>query len=144
MISSRGDGSASAADTDRPIRNEIRTVRAGSTAIFIVRGELDFASSGEVLSELVRVLTEAPHDHLLIDLAEVTFMDAAGLGVLISAQRFAQGLGISSALVAPSAAALSLLRLTHLDASFAMHNSLQAALDHVTEHDQTHIEHSGA
>lgn len=55
-------------------------------------GELDLDSVPEV-NRLVDALTEELHSRLLIDLAEVTFMDSTGLASILRAQRSAEANG---------------------------------------------------
>jgi anti-sigma B factor antagonist len=49
----------------------------------IPRGEIDLASVG-VLESRLRELRETGFDHLVVDLRGVTFMDSAGLRLLLS------------------------------------------------------------
>ncbi|MPZ16087.1 MAG: anti-sigma factor antagonist [Chloroflexi bacterium] len=115
------------------VPNEIWTVRAGSAAILVVRGELDAASADETLGEVMRAMGETSHQRILIDLADVTFMDAAGLGALIRARTIANVLRIPLAIVAPSEAVRRLLRLSETDGHFRTHDCLDEALDDLSE-----------
>lgn len=47
-------------------------------------GEVDFATASQ-LREYLYALIDAGHGHLLVDLNQVTFLDASGLGVLVGA-----------------------------------------------------------
>lgn len=119
----------STVDTTGFMPNEVWTVRAGKAAIIVVRGELDVASADETLGAIIRAISETSYDRVLMDLADVTFMDAAGLGAVISARRSANGVGISLDLVTPSEAVSRLLRLTHTDLNFRTYDSLDAAIE---------------
>jgi anti-sigma B factor antagonist len=48
-----------------------------------MRGELDMATSAQLLESLQR-LVDAGDRHLVVDLAEVSFMDSSGLGALVT------------------------------------------------------------
>jgi anti-anti-sigma factor len=106
----RGPG-PSTVDTTGSMPNEVWTVRAGSAAIIVVRGELDVTSADETLGAVIKAINETSYDRILIDLADVTFMDAAGLGAVISARRLANGVGTSLDLVTSSKTVSRLLRL---------------------------------
>jgi len=63
------------------------TVRPGRERdIVALSGELDLASTAGLQPALRGLLTQG-RNRILIDLAEVTFMDGFALGVLIAAQR---------------------------------------------------------
>jgi anti-sigma B factor antagonist len=64
-------------------------VRPGDRAVVEVGGEIDLYSGAELRDELLRVL----HRHgprLILDLREVTFMDSAGIEVLLATRRRAR------------------------------------------------------
>jgi anti-anti-sigma factor len=58
-------------------------VRASSLDV-AVAGELDMAASFRLESELERLLATPGIDGVVLDLAEVSFLDSAGLGALLS------------------------------------------------------------
>src|SRR4051794_29061980 len=58
---------------------EIRTLLVGSrTHVFVLEGELDSRTAAQVDSEL----RQADGETMIVDLLDVTFIDAAGLAVL--------------------------------------------------------------
>jgi anti-anti-sigma factor len=63
---------------------EIDTVRAGPALWLRLSGELDLASV-EKLEEAISVAEEGTARVIVIDLAELEFMDSAGLAVLLRA-----------------------------------------------------------
>ena len=69
--------------------------------------------------ELERLLGEGDVRRLVLDLADVSFIDSAGLGALLSIRQRAEGLGIEMRLARPSAAVQRILALTGADAVFA-------------------------
>jgi anti-anti-sigma factor len=79
-----------------------------------LRGDLDLSSLGG----LRQVLQDAIDAHpvvLIVDLAEVTSIDASGLDVLAAARRLALHVGICLVLQAPTASTVCLLTETGLD-----------------------------
>ena len=62
----------------------LRTHADGDHAILEVAGEIDLATAPELRAALSDLLEEA-HLDLLVDLRQVTFLDAAGLRVLVAA-----------------------------------------------------------
>jgi anti-sigma B factor antagonist len=63
---------------------EIDTVRAGPALWLRLSGELDLASV-EKLEEAISVAEESTAREIVIDLAELEFMDSAGLAALLRA-----------------------------------------------------------
>lgn len=65
-------------------------------------GELDMAATFRLESELERLLGRGAVRRLVLDLAELTFLDSAGLGALLAIRDRAQDLGIELQLRDPS------------------------------------------
>ena len=88
-------------------------VRDGIGFIAVV-GEVDGSTSAELRDAFLAVLGDGARD-LVIDCAELTFIDSSGLGALITANR-AASLQFGSVTVRnPSAIVLRLLEITGLD-----------------------------
>src|SRR3954453_7045823 len=68
------------------------------TALVAFSGELDFAAQAEA-DVVVRELLAQGTREILVDLADVTFMDCAGLGILVHAARRAERHGARMYLV---------------------------------------------
>ncbi|HEU5155717.1 MAG TPA: STAS domain-containing protein [Streptosporangiaceae bacterium] len=60
----------------------------GSTAVLRLRGELDLAGEEALRGCIRAVLAEHDPHLLLLDLAELTFIDSTGLSVLVWAHRY--------------------------------------------------------
>jgi len=67
--------------------------------------------------------------HVVIDLANVTFVDSSGLGGLIVARESARDRGGSVSLVSPPPLVRRLLGSTQLQDVFAIYNSLDEAVN---------------
>ena len=90
-------------------RVDVRT--EGHTAVIVVRGELDLASS-PALEEQLEQLWGSEAKLLVIDLRELEFMDSTGLSIIVKAhQRFADD-GRQLGLVRGSSQVQRLLDLT--------------------------------
>jgi anti-anti-sigma factor len=90
-------------------------------------GELDIATAPTLRERLAALLR--PNMRLLVfDLSEIWFCDAAGLAVLIGAQRRATLLGTPLRLAAPRRQIAKVLHTTGLDRSLAIYPTLAAAL----------------
>jgi len=58
----------------------------GTTSCVRVAGELDVATAG-LMEDGLTLATDAPGTHLVVDAARLTFIDAAGLGVIVLANK---------------------------------------------------------
>ena len=59
--------------------------REGDALILSVRGELDLHNSPQLRTELLDLLTRLAPRRLILDLAEVPYMDSSALAVLVEA-----------------------------------------------------------
>jgi anti-sigma B factor antagonist len=95
-----------------PFRADVRS--DGRTAVIVVSGELDLASSGALEDELARV-TESGATHVVIDLRELEFMDSTGLSTLVKAHQRAEEAGQKFGLVRGPQQVQRLLSLTGVE-----------------------------
>jgi anti-sigma B factor antagonist len=98
----------------------------GGAEVLVVAGEVDMASAGQLRSEVGRCLAERPAV-LVLDLAAVTFLDSAGLAVLVEAHRAAAP-HTALRVVADQHAVLSPIQITELDRVLAVYASVEHAL----------------
>jgi anti-sigma B factor antagonist len=96
--------------------------------VLSVGGEVDLASVPRLRDRLVRLTTEHPGRPAIVDLDGVTFVDSAGLGVLVGGQRRARAHGGELHLVISQPRLLDVFTSTHLDAVFPIHATLSEAL----------------
>jgi anti-anti-sigma factor len=68
----------------------VKTVRDGAVCTLILAGELGFSTAGEFLQHAARVIDDRI-ERLVLDLAELTFLDCAGVRALAIATCFAPG-----------------------------------------------------
>ena len=81
-------------------------------------GDLDMPATFRLEPEIDRLLPGDGVRRLVMDLADVRFMDSAGLGALLSIQERAEGLGIEMTLTDPSRPVRRILEVTGMDAVF--------------------------
>lgn len=62
---------------------EINAMRRGARVVVRLCGELDHHSAGRVRSQLDLMLRDVTVREMQLDMREVTFMDSAGLGVVL-------------------------------------------------------------
>ncbi|MEV2271313.1 STAS domain-containing protein [Nonomuraea africana] len=91
-----------------------------------VSGDIDTSTAHALREHLVAALDRPGHQTLL-DLSAVTFMDASGLGVLVSIENLALRQGWTLRLHAPPLAIRRLLTITGLSDHFAINLDLASA-----------------
>jgi anti-anti-sigma factor len=82
-----------------------------------VRGELDIATADQAYAYL-RDVMDQQDGSVIMNLADLTFCDAAGLGVLARVARHARRTGRSLKLTAARPALLRIMRITGMDEAF--------------------------
>jgi anti-anti-sigma factor len=87
----------------------------GGCRVVVMRGEYDISSVAS-LSDTLGVAIAAEDADLRIDMSEVTFLDAATIGVVIRARAFLAERSRSLLVRSPSPCARRLLDICHLDA----------------------------
>jgi anti-sigma B factor antagonist len=101
-------------------------VRSDGAVVIRLVGELDLYNAPAIRSALVEVCDEQP-GRLIVDLADVDFVDSTALGVLIEARaRLANHQ--SFLLAAPGRETHRALTISGLDRHLAVHDTVEAAL----------------
>ena len=95
-------------------------------AVVRAGGEID-AHTAHGLDKAVAEATNLA-SHVVIDLAQVTFIDSTGLGALLVARKAGRERGRSMALVSPPPVVRRLLGSTQLHDVFAIYDSLAEAV----------------
>jgi anti-anti-sigma factor len=91
---------------------------ADGQAMVNVRGELDIATAERAHVYLRAVLDSDKKGKVILNLAELTFCDAAGLGVLAKVASHGRRTGRSVRLASPRPALIRIMRITGMDALF--------------------------
>ena len=106
---------------------EYQIQRDGDVVILALHGVLDVASAPTFQTALQSILDEGDN-RVAVDMADVSFMDSSGLGVLIAAYRRLSGGGGQIALANVVPAVHKVLQLTRTDRLFSLHDTLSAAV----------------
>jgi anti-sigma B factor antagonist len=91
---------------------------ADGQAMVNVRGELDIATADWAHAYLRAVIDSDKKGKVVLNLADLTFCDAAGLGVLARVASHARRTGRSVRLTSPRPALVRIMRITGMDAVF--------------------------
>jgi anti-sigma B factor antagonist len=97
-----------------------------------VTGELDLHSAPQVQARLDDLL-DAGARSVVVDLMGVSFIDSAGLGVLLSASKSLKTSGGELVLAADDRRILRVLEITGLERSIHVEHSLVEAVEHVVD-----------
>ena len=92
-----------------------------------VIGEVDVYSAPE-LRERLSELINASSSSLIVNLADVTFLDSTGIGTLVAGLNRAVQFGGTLTLVSDHDRILKLFRITGLDSVFSIRPSIDEAL----------------
>lgn len=90
---------------------------ADGSATVCARGELDIATAGQAYAYL-RDVVDSQRGPLTVNLAELTFCDAAGLGALAKLAGHAREAGLELKLAAARPSLLKIMRITGMDRAF--------------------------
>src|SRR5665648_797705 len=99
---------------------------SGERTMVHVSGEVDVYTA-PMLREELAALIDAEHTDLVVDLAEVSFMDSTGLGVLVGALKKIRTLGGELRLVIDQEKVLKIFRITALTQVFPIYATLPGA-----------------
>ncbi len=94
--------------------------RSDGRVVVRVGGELDAYSSPQLRSTLLDLIDGQGNLALVIDLANLEFIDSTGLSVLMTAVRRSRAHGGDVVLRHPKASTMRLLRITAMDRVFAI------------------------
>jgi anti-anti-sigma factor len=86
-----------------------RSSRDDGTVCLVVRGEVDVGTVEHLRATIGAILAEPGIPRLLLDLADLRFLDSSGIAALIGAQRAARRSGVRFGLVNCAGAALRVL-----------------------------------
>jgi anti-anti-sigma factor len=113
-----GDDMATVIDLAQALQLELAyQVAADGNATVRVRGELDIATADQAYTYL-RDVVDSQDGPVLMNLSELTFCDAAGLGVLARVAGYARRSGRSLQLMAARPGLLRIMHITGMDEAF--------------------------
>jgi anti-sigma B factor antagonist len=94
-----------------------------SVAVVSVTGEIDISNCGVLRDGLLRVVTDEDFQGLVVNLADVDFIDSTGLGVLVGVWHRVSATNFSMALAAPAGGARGILEATGLMKAFSVYGT---------------------
>ncbi len=86
------------------------------------------ARNAQTVKEALKQLVDGGVTHLIVDLAQVPFIDSAGLATLVSTLKLVRRVGGAVLLVEVQPQARTVFSLTMLDQVFAIYPTVEAAL----------------
>lgn len=89
-----------------------------------VAGEIDQATAPRLKAELLKAIARMS-PHLVIELSGVTFIDSAGLTVILAARQRARAQGGDTYLLGPTKQVRKVLAITSLDRLLEIHETLE-------------------
>ena len=109
--------------------------QSSNVAILDLNGRLSLGEalafgpgSGVVLSDTIRELTKKGQKKILLNLAEVTYVDSSGLAVLIEAMQNVRGYGGHFGVVGLQEPVRTVFEIARLDQVFQIYPTLDGAL----------------
>jgi anti-anti-sigma factor len=81
-----------------PLRLSASRITAGTVRL-AVAGEVDLGTEDALRQALTRLMGDGGVSRLVVDFADVSFLDAAGIAALLAGYRYAEGRGIHFAVV---------------------------------------------
>jgi len=100
--------------------------KVGSYSMISLHGEIDLGCSPEARQVILDQLESG--QHVLVEMASVSYIDSSGVASLVEGLRLARTRGLEFALVAVSAPALQVLELARLQKVFAIHPTADGLL----------------
>lgn len=102
--------------------------RNGSVVVFKLKERrLDASISPDLKGEFLILCTPETKD-LIVDLSDVEFCDSSGLSALLIAERRMRENGGTVKLAGLQKKVLNLIRISHLDRAFSIHDTVAKAL----------------
>lgn len=91
---------------------EVRTETADATVVVYVCGEVDLNTETQLIQALRAAIASHKADELVVDLAEVPFLDSSGIRALLQARAAAAERGMSMRVRNPQDLVANVLRVT--------------------------------
>lgn len=95
-------------------------------SVIELSGDIDMNNSPDARKVILTCLKK--NRHVMVDLAEVEYIDSSGVASLVEGFQYARSNGLEFGLVGVSESAMSVLRLARLDQVFRIYDSLDARL----------------
>ena len=110
-----------------PVDIEIEHRTEAVWEVLDVAGEVDLSTAPALRSRIEQVVDGGAR-RLVVDLADVSFMDSSGLSVLVAGFKGMREAGGEMVVVCPNTSIAKIFSITGLDRVFSIHPSLAEAL----------------
>ena len=111
-----------------PQELQIKVERTTPASLVTPVGEIDLGRSPTLRQELGVVIAEQPR-HLVVNLAEVSYMDSSGVATLVEALQQCRAANIVLTLCAMQDRVRSIFEIARLDMVFSIKPTVAAALE---------------
>jgi anti-sigma B factor antagonist len=101
-----------------------------SVPVLHVSGEIDIYTA-PTFKEAINELIAEGHQHILIDMTQVAFMDSSGFGTLLSASKPLRPIGGTLSLVGCNEAITRMLDITRLNTLVPVYDNQEEAIRHI-------------
>jgi anti-sigma B factor antagonist len=105
---------------------DLSTRECDGHIVVALRGELDIVDAAGVAAALAAVVAREPG--IVVDLADLEFIDSSGVAALAWVRKYARGAGGDLLLAAPRPEVVRILALTRLVDVFTVHMSVEEAI----------------
>jgi anti-sigma B factor antagonist len=110
-----------------PMDLDLESTRRGSASVLTLRGEVDVYTAPRLRQAIVD-LVDAGSPLVVVDMANVDFLDSTGLGVLVEGLKRARARSSDLAIVATQDKILKIFDITGLNKAFAIHRTVDDAV----------------
>ena len=105
-----------------------KTRQSGNVTIVDLAGRVTLGASATALSDQIRALAAAGQKHLVLNLAELQYIDSSGVGELVASLTAVTRLGGSISLLNPIGRVRELLEITRVNLLFKIYDNEPAAV----------------
>lgn len=107
---------------------KLSTRQVGNVTVIDVAGRITLGEGSSALRETLRDLVAKNHNKILLNLADVTYIDSSGIGELVSGYTTVTNTGGSLKLLNLNKRVKDLLQITKLYTVFEVHEDEAAAI----------------
>ncbi|MFY9744233.1 MAG: STAS domain-containing protein [Candidatus Sulfotelmatobacter sp.] len=116
-----------------PAKMQTSSRQVGDFIVLTVSGRITLGDGNVMLREIVGELADKGHKHIVLNLADVNYIDSSGLGELVKAHTTVRNKGGELKLASVNKRVNDLLQLTRLSAVFDIHSDEASALGGTTQ-----------
>jgi anti-sigma B factor antagonist len=106
---------------------DVETSEREGASVLTLRGEIDVYTAPQMRQAIVD-LVDGGVTNVIVDMAQVDFLDSTGLGVLVEGLKRINSKDGTLSIVATQGRILKIFDITGLDRAFAIHASVEEAL----------------